>query len=48
MKIILWALFWILFFAVAFVVLCIARASGIYNRRRDKYETDDLDDGHNG
>ena len=38
MKIILWALFWILVFAVAIVVLCIAKSSGDYNRERERHE----------
>ena len=38
MKIILWALFWILVFSVAIVVLCIAKSSGDYNRERERHE----------
>lgn len=39
---------WIVIGLIAAVMISGARSSGNYNRRRDKHETDDLDDGHNG
>lgn len=38
MKIILWGLFWLMTFATTIAVICIAKSSGDYNRKREQQE----------